>query len=116
MLELKRYEGKSKEEAIEKCLSELNVKEEDLYLRYGETEAKLFKAKKYYVEALTKEEVIQFLKDYIAKIAQGMKIEIHNEIKEVDYNKELVLVNNKFYLLIINISFQLPVCQDFYVI
>lgn len=96
MLELKKYEGKSKEEAKEKCLSELNTKEEDLYLRYGETEAKLFKAKKYYVEALTKEEVLQFLKDYISNISQGMNIEIHSEIKEMDgiYNILLVSDNN----------------------
>ena len=92
MLELKKYEGKSKEEAKEKCLSELNTKEEDLYLRYGETEAKLFKAKKYYVEALTKEEVLQFLKDYISNIAQGMNIEIHSEIKEMDGIYNILLV------------------------
>ena len=43
MLTLSKYEGKTLEEATEKCLNELNVKEEELYIKQSETEAKLFK-------------------------------------------------------------------------
>lgn len=96
MLELKKYEGKTKEEALEKCLMDLNLKEEDLYIRYSETEAKLFKAKKYIVEVLPKSEVTEYIKSFINSIAQGMNIEIHSEIKETDgiYNVVLVSDNN----------------------
>lgn len=96
MLELSKYEGKSKEEALAKCLEALHCKENDLYLKYSESEAKLFKAKKYYVEALKKEDVYSYLKEYISKLAEGMRFEIHSEIKEVDgiYNVLLVSENN----------------------
>ena len=40
MLTLYKYEGKTKEEILEKCLNELNLKEEDLFIKESETEAR----------------------------------------------------------------------------
>lgn len=96
MLELKKYEGKTKEEALQKCLTDFNVTEEDLYIRYSESEAKLFKSKKYFVEALPKSEVIEYIKSFLSSIAEGMNIEIHSEIKRNDniYNVLLISDNN----------------------
>ena len=44
MLTLSRFEGKTENDAKEKCLIELNSKEEELYIKQTETEAKLFKS------------------------------------------------------------------------
>ncbi len=92
MLEVKKYEGKSNEEALLKAKEELGVEESELYIRYSETEAKLFKSKKYYVEVLLKKDVIHYLKEFIQNYASFMNVEIHSEIKESDgiYNITLV--------------------------
>ena len=65
MLTLSKYEGKTKEEALEKCLSELNTKEEELFIKQTEKEAKLFKSKKYIIESIKKNDIINYIKDYI---------------------------------------------------
>lgn len=100
MLTINKYEEKTKEEALKKCLLDLNVSENDLYLRYGETEAKLFKGKKQYVEALRKEDVIDYIRDYLKNISQGMNIDIHSEIKEQDGIINVLLASDNNSILI----------------
>ena len=40
------YEGKIKEEVLKNCLNELNVSENDLYIKEESQESGLFKSKK----------------------------------------------------------------------
>lgn len=100
MLTLSKYEGKTLEEATEKCLNELNVKEEDLYIKQSETEAKLFKSKKIIIEAIKKQDVVNYIKEYIKEIDKSFNIEIKSEVNEKDDIIKAVLVSNNNPILI----------------
>lgn len=100
MLTINRYEERTKEDALQKCLSDLNVREDDLYIRYTETEAKLFKSKKQVIEALKKQDVIDYIRDYLKNISQGMNIDIHSEIKEQDGVINILLASDHNAILI----------------
>lgn len=90
MLTLYKYEGKTKEEATEKCLNELNLEEKDLFIKETETEAKLFKSKKYIIEAIPKKEVISFVKEYLNEIDKSFNIELKSEVNE---KEDIIKVN-----------------------
>ena len=47
MLEIVKQESKNKEEALNKCLEQLNVSSTEVYYYFEETEGGLFKGKKY---------------------------------------------------------------------
>lgn len=90
MLTLYKYEGKTPEEAKEKCLTELNLEEKDLFVKESETEAKLFKSKKYILEAIQKKEIINFIKDYLKEIDKSFNIELKSEVNE---KEDIIKVN-----------------------
>lgn len=96
MLQVNKFEGKTQEEALNKCLEELNTSEDQLYISYEETEAKLFKSKKVVALAIKKEDVLNYIKDYIKELSSKMNLEIHSEVKEKDgiFNVLLVSDNN----------------------
>lgn len=100
MLTLSKYEGKTLEEATEKCLNELNVTEEELYIKQSETEAKLFKSKKIIIEAIKKQDVVNYIKEYIKEIDKSFNIEIKSEVNEKDDIIKAVLVSNNNPILI----------------
>lgn len=100
MLTLYKYEGKTREENIEKCLNELNLKEEDLFINESETEAKLFKSKKHILEVIPKKEVIKYIKEYINEIDKSFNIEIKSEVNEKENIIKANLVSNNNPILI----------------
>ena len=59
------YEGKIKEEVLKNCLNELNVPENDLYIKEELQESGLFKSKKIKLICYKKEDIIEYLKNYI---------------------------------------------------
>lgn len=100
MLTLSKFEGKTLEEATEKCLNELNVTEEELYIKQSETEAKLFKSKKIIIEAIKKQDIVNYIKEYIKEIDKSFNIEIKSEVNEKDDIIKAVLVSNNNPILI----------------
>jgi len=100
MLTLSKFEGKTKEEALEKCLSELSITEEKIFTKETETEAKLFKSKKYIIEAITVEEIINYIKEYINNIDKSFNINIKSEVNEQDKIIKVVLVSENNPILI----------------
>lgn len=100
MLNTHNYEDKSYEAAVEKCLKDLNVTEEDLYIKSTEVEGKLFKSKKVQLTVLLKSDIKQFMKEFLKTIADNMGIEMQIEIKEEDGIYNLVLVSNENSILI----------------
>ena len=100
MLTLSKFEGKTLEEATEKCLNELNVTEEELYIKQSETEAKLFKSKKIIIEAIKKQDIVNYIKEYIKEIDKSFNIEIKSEVNEKDGIIKAVLVSNNNPILI----------------
>jgi spoIIIJ-associated protein len=100
MLTLYRYEGKSYDETLKKCLNELNKTEEEIYINKQETEAKLFKSKKYIIDALKKEDVIEYIKEYLKEINRSFDININSEVKENENIINVVLASDNNPILI----------------
>jgi spoIIIJ-associated protein len=100
MLTLSKYEGKTLEEATEKCLNELNETEEELYIKQSETEAKLFKSKKIIIEAIKKQDIVDYIKEYIKELDKSFNIEIKSEVNENEGIIKAVLVSNNNPILI----------------
>ena len=100
MLTLYKYEGKTTEDALESCLKDLNIKEEELFIKETETEAKLFKSKKYIIEAIPKKEIIKYIKEYLQEMDKSFNIEIKSEINEKENIIKVNIVSNNNPILI----------------
>ncbi len=100
MLNITKYEAKTKEEALEKCLNECNCKQEDLFLRSEYIEGKLFKGAKYVVYALKKQDIMDFIKNYIQEFAKLINIEIQCEILLQGDTYQVTLVSDQNAILI----------------
>lgn len=100
MLKVYKYEGKDREQLISQCLEETNTTLDKLYLNEQETESGLFKSKKYIIEALKKEDVINFIKDFVKNICRLMQINVDMEIhEEEDYLKVALASDNNPILI-----------------
>lgn len=100
MLTLYNYEGKTKEEAFNKCFNQLKLLEEDLYISEKEEEGKLFKSKKVIIEVLKKEDLIDYIKKFIKDLGQKMNISINSEVREKDGIINVLLVSDNNSILI----------------
>ena len=100
MLTLSRYEGKTMSDALEKCTNELETNKEKLFIKETETEAKLFKSKKYIIEAIKKQDVINYIKEYIKEIDKSFNIDIKSEVNETENIIKVILVSDNNPILI----------------
>lgn len=75
------FEAKTKEEALKKALTELNVTEEEILVSYEETKGKLFKAPVVKVKIVTLKEISEYLKKYLQELLKNMNIEASFEAK-----------------------------------
>ena len=100
MLTLSKYEGKTETEAKEKCINDLNISEEEIFFKKTETEAKLFKSKKIIIEAIKKQDIINYIKEYIKELDKSFNIEIKSEVNEKDNIIKVILVSNNNPILI----------------
>lgn len=100
MLNIYKYEGKTEDDAIKKCIEELNEQEENLYIKKTETEASLFKSKKIQLEVILKKDVLSYIKEYIKELSILMNIDIKAEIRETEgiYNIQLLSENNSILI------------------
>ena len=96
MITLHKYEGKNKDLLKEECIKELN----DAYMITSEIESGIFKGKKYVLEAITNEEIINYIRMFINDLSKKMNIEINSEIKIVDKNINVLLFSNNNNILI----------------
>ena len=94
------YSGKSKEEALEKALAELNVNESDIYIKETEQKVGLFKNKKIELEIIKKSDVLDNLKEFILKVTKLMGIEANIETKIRDNNVIITLYSDNNNILI----------------
>lgn len=91
-------ENKEREELYNK-LAEIRPIDQFYYIE-KEEEAKLFKSKKYKVEAILKEDVKNYIKSYIEQISKMMEIEVQIEMKEEGEIINLVLYSEQNPILI----------------
>lgn len=99
-MRLLKYEGKTKEEAINKCLKEENKKEEDFYIKESQIEGGLFKGKKVIIEAVAKEEIIAYIKRFISDLGNLMGITINSEVRENEGIIKVLLVTDQNAIII----------------
>ena len=99
-MELKKYEGKNKEEILKKILKELNCNQNDLFLKSEFIEGKLFKSSKYIVSVVTKKEIIEYISEYIQNLSRCTKINIESEILESEDIFKVTLISDQNAILI----------------
>lgn len=95
-----KYEGKNNEELLIDALTELKVTRDDVYFKKTTEEGKLFKAKKYIIEIIKKEDVINYIKKYINEFANKFGVKINSEVRESDGIINVMLVTENNALLI----------------
>ena len=66
------FEGKNVEELTLQALKELNVKEEEMITSVTEETTGLLKKKKYTLNVVLKSDILEFSKEYVKKIVEGM--------------------------------------------
>ena len=89
-------EAKTKDEAIQKALEELKVNLEDIMYTQEKIKGKLFKADTIKITAYTKDEIINFIKEFIKELVNNMGIEVSFEsnIREDQFNIKMFSDNN----------------------
>ncbi len=100
MLEMVRNESKNKEEALEKCLEQLNVRTDEVYYYFEETEGGLFKGKKYTAVVTTKYAVKEYIKDFLNNLASKMGTKFNIEVTNNEYGFSVIVVaDDSAYLI-----------------
>ena len=100
MVEIKKYEAKTKEEALNEALKELNAEEKDLFLKSEFIEGKLFKSSKYIVSVIKKDDIKKYIEEFFKELGKFMNINIESEIIETDNVFNVVLVSDNNSILI----------------
>ena len=86
-MEKHKFQGKTKEEAIQTATVELQEVEANLIIKELEViKGGLFKSPKVEIEVIEKREVVKYIKDYIVKLLKDLGFQANVEIK----NKETI--------------------------
>ena len=103
MLELKshKYEGKNKEEVINSALKDLNASTNEVYTNVKEEiTGSIFKSKKYKVEVILKEDLIEYIKNYLKEITDLMGLKVQFEVqKRENFIKVNMICDNNAILI-----------------
>jgi predicted RNA-binding protein Jag len=78
------YVGKTEEEALEEALKELGVSKEEILYKTNEQKGGLFKSKKVEIEVMKKNDIHEFIKESLLKIARDMGFDVNAEVKVRD--------------------------------
>ena len=93
------YEGKTKEEAIEKALAELKVNEKDLITNVLEEKNTLLK-KLVKIEVINYNDLIDYIKENIIEITKMMGMAVNLEVRRRDDNITIKLFSDHNAVLI----------------
>ena len=99
-MEVVRNEAKTKEEALEKSLEELNVREDETYYYFEESEGGLFKSKKYTAVVTTKYAVKEYIKKFLNDLARKMNTKFNIEVMETEVGFSVIVVGDNSGVLI----------------
>lgn len=103
MLKLKnhKYEGKNIEETLNKALNELNASTDEVYYNTKEIEAGgLFKSRKYEVNVILKEDLLEYIKSYLKEITSLMGINVELETQKRENYIKVNMVSDSSSILI----------------
>lgn len=100
MFNLKKFEAKSEEEAVQKCIKNENMKLEEFIYKVEKIEGKLFKSSKYKIYVLPKSEIVIFLEQFFEELSEKMNISITTKIEIDKDNFNINIVSNNNSILI----------------
>lgn len=103
MLELKnhKFEGKNSEEVLNKALNELNASKEEVYYNVKEEQSGgLFKSKKYIINIVLKEDVVEYIKAYLKEITELMGINVELETQKREKYIKVNMISDNSAILI----------------
>ena len=83
------FEAKTEEEVILNALNELNVKEDELVYNMKEETSGLLKKKKYVMEVVLKSDVLEFAKEFVKNIIEGMGLTVNLETRRTEQNLQI---------------------------
>lgn len=96
-----KYEGKNIEETLNKALNELNASTDEVYYNTKEIEAGgLFKSKKYEVNVILKEDLLEYIKSYLKEITSLMGINVELETQKRENYIKVNMVSDSSSILI----------------
>ena len=103
MLELKSkvYEGKNSEELLNKALGELNASTTEVYYSIKEeVSGSIFKSKKYVLNIILKDDIIEYIKGYLKELTDlmGIKVEFETAKRETYIKVNMVSDNNSILI------------------
>lgn len=99
MLIRNRYNGKTKEEAINNAKIALQEMEENLYIKEIEVKNGLFN-KKTEIEVIRRDDVIEYLKEYLKELIHNMGITCNLEIKKRENRVNITVISDNNSILI----------------
>jgi len=99
MLVKNRYNGKTKEEAINNAKIALQEMEENLYIKEIEVKNGLFN-KKAEIEVIRRDDVIEYIKEYIKELIHNMGITCNLEVKKRENGINITVISDNNSILI----------------
>lgn len=94
MINVYKYEGKDEEECLTKCIEELDVYSCDLFIQNHEEEDK------YWIEVIKKDDIKDFIKEYLTNMVKKMNLDLNLEIREDENIFNVTMVSNNNPILI----------------
>ena len=95
------YEGKNIEELTLQALKELAVKEDEMITEEKEETVGLLKKKKYTLNIVLKSDVLEFSKEYVKKITEGMGLkDVQLETQRTENYIKITIHSNNSSILI----------------
>ena len=94
------FEGKTKEEALDKAKEELDLKENNYFIKEKKKKKGLFKGKSVEIEIVKEEDIIDFIKEYLIKLTKDMGLDVKIESKSAKDNRIITLYSDNNNILI----------------
>lgn len=95
-----KYTGKTKEEAISLAIEELKLTEGNYFIEEQEVKKGLFKGKSVEIEIIKKEDIIEFIKEYLKELTKNMGLDVNIESKSAKDNQVITLYSDNNNILI----------------
>ena len=99
MLVKNRYNGKTRDEAINNAKIALQEMEENLYIKDIEVKNGLFN-KKVEIEVIRKDDVIDYIKEYVKELIQNMGLTCNLELKKRENGINITVISDNNSILI----------------
>ena len=80
-MKIREYEGKDKETLLQDALEELGVKEEDVLYNVTSQKVGLLKKEVFTLHLVTNEDIVAYVKEYLADLTKDMGLEVQFESK-----------------------------------